>query len=163
MIKLFSPDWYIMLAINLREVLRAQGVLPYHPPGWVDLLGEDHFNIVKEWNLKKHHRLMIDNKLAAAHCRLEEAARRESELQEFGTAGAMSLHHASHPLVRSIGAGDRLAQRERKANAKSRKRGARLKIEGLKTSGLLELTQESLQGRSVRDAIFEKLNLTRQL
>jgi hypothetical protein len=51
-----------------------------------------------------------------------------------------------------------LVQRERKGNAKARKRGARLKIEKLKTSGLLELTQEALQGKSVRDAVLEKLN-----
>jgi hypothetical protein len=84
MIKLFGPDRYIMLAIDLREVLRAHGTLPYCPPGWVDPLGEDQFNIIKEWNLKKHHRLMIDNKFAAARRRLEEADRKESELQEFG-------------------------------------------------------------------------------
>ncbi|MFN9906078.1 MAG: hypothetical protein ACK56F_08140, partial [bacterium] len=50
-------------------------------------------------------------------------------------------------------------QRERKNNAKTRKRGARLKIEKLKTSGLLELTPEVLQGKSVRDAVLEKLNV----
>jgi hypothetical protein len=49
-------------------------------------------------------------------------------------------------------------QRERKGNAKTRKRGARLKIETLKTSGLLELTQEALKGKSVRDAVLERLN-----
>jgi hypothetical protein len=52
-----------------------------------------------------------------------------------------------------------LVQRERKGNAKARKRGARLKIEKLKTSGLLELTPEVLQGKSVRDAVLEKLNV----
>jgi hypothetical protein len=51
-------------------------------------------------------------------------------------------------------------QRERKGNAKTRKRGARLKIEKLKTSGLLELTQEVLQGKSVQDAVLEKLNVS---
>ncbi len=50
-------------------------------------------------------------------------------------------------------------QRERKSNAKARKRGARLKIEKLKTSGLLELMPEVLQGKSVRDAVLEKLNV----
>jgi hypothetical protein len=50
-------------------------------------------------------------------------------------------------------------QRERKGNAKARKRGARLKIEKLKNSGLLELTPEVLQGKSVRDAVLEKLNV----
>jgi hypothetical protein len=50
-------------------------------------------------------------------------------------------------------------QRERKGNAKTRKRGARLKIEKLKTSGLLELTLEALQGKSVRDSVLEKLNV----
>jgi hypothetical protein len=158
MIKLFGPDWYIMLAINLREILRAHGMLPYRPPGWVDPLGEDQFNIMKEWNLKKHHQLMINNKRAAAQRRLEEAARKEAEVREFGATGAMLLHHANHPLVRSTGGGARLVQRERKGNAKTRKRGVRLKIEVLKTSGLLELTQEALQGRSVRDAVLEKLN-----
>ena len=49
-------------------------------------------------------------------------------------------------------------QRERKGNAKTRKRGARLKIETLKTSGLLELTQEALKGKSVRDVVLERLN-----
>jgi hypothetical protein len=63
-----------MLAIDLREVLRAHGMLPYRPPGWVDPLGEDQFNIMKEWNLKKHHQQMINNKRAAAQRRLEEAA-----------------------------------------------------------------------------------------
>ncbi len=53
-----------------------------------------------------------------------------------------------------------MVQRERKGNAKTRKRGARLKIEKLKTSGLLELTQEALQGKSVRDAMLEKLNVS---
>ncbi len=53
-----------------------------------------------------------------------------------------------------------MVQRERKGNAKARKRGARLKIEKLKTSGLLELTQEVLQGKSVRDAVLEKLNVS---
>ena len=53
-----------------------------------------------------------------------------------------------------------MVQRERKGNAKARKRGARLKIEKLKTSGLLELTQEALQGKSVRDAVLEKLNVS---
>jgi hypothetical protein len=49
-------------------------------------------------------------------------------------------------------------QRERKGNAKTRKRGARLKIETLKTSGLLKLTQEALNGKSVGDAVLEKLS-----
>jgi hypothetical protein len=158
MIKLFGPDRYVMLAIDLREILRAHGMLPYRPPGWVDPLGEDQFNIMKEWNLKKHHQLMIDNKRAAAQRRLEEAARKEAELREFGATGAMLLHHASHPLVRSTGGGARLVQRERKGNAKTWKRGARLKIEMLKTSGLLELTQEALKGKSVRDAVLERLS-----
>ncbi len=145
MIKLFGPDRYVMLAIDLREILRAHGMLPYCPPGWVDLLGEDQFNIMKEWNLKKHHQQMINNKGAAAQRRLEEAARKEAELQGLRATGAMLLHHASHPLVRGTGGGARLVQRERKVNTKARKRGARLKIEKLKTSGLLELTQEALQ------------------
>ncbi len=51
-----------------------------------------------------------------------------------------------------------MVQRERKGNAKTRKRGARLKIETHNTSGLLELTQEALKGKSVRDAVLEKLN-----
>jgi hypothetical protein len=72
----------------------------------------------------------------------------------------MLLHHASHPLVRGTGGGARLVQRERKGNAKARKRGARLKIERLNSSGLLELTQEALQGKSVRDAVLEKLNVS---
>jgi hypothetical protein len=59
MIKLFGPDRYVMLAIDLREILRAHGMLPYRSPGWVDPLGEDQFNIMKEWNLKKHHQLML--------------------------------------------------------------------------------------------------------
>jgi hypothetical protein len=160
MIKLFGPDRYVMLAIDLREVLRAHGMLPYRPPGWVDPLGEDQFNIMKEWNLKKHHQQMIDNKRAAAQRRLEEAARKEAELQRLRATGAMLLHHASHPLVRGAGGGARLVQRERKNNAKTRKRGARLKIEKLKTSGLLELTPEVLQGKSVRDAVLEKLNVS---
>ncbi len=79
MIKLFGPDRYVMLAIDLREVLRAHGMLPYRPPGWVDPLGEDQFNIMKEWNLKKHHQQMIDNKRAAAQRRLEELNCRGSE------------------------------------------------------------------------------------
>jgi hypothetical protein len=149
MIKLFGPDRYVMLAIDLREILRAHRMLPHRPPGWVDPLGEDQFNIMKEWNLKKHHQLMINNKRAAAQRRLEEAARKEAELREFGATGAMLLHHASHPLVCSTGGGARLVQRERKGNAKTRKRGARLKIETLKTSGLLKLTQEALNGKSV--------------
>ncbi len=53
-----------------------------------------------------------------------------------------------------------MVQRERKGNAKARKRGARLKIEKLKASGLLELTPEVLQGKSVRDAVLEKLNVS---
>ncbi len=53
-----------------------------------------------------------------------------------------------------------MVQRERKGNGKARKRGARLKIEKLKTSGLLELTPEVLQGKSVRDAVLEKLNVS---
>jgi hypothetical protein len=158
MIKLFGPDRYVMLAIDLREILRAHGMLPYRPPGWVDPLGEDQFNIMEEWNLKKHHQLMIYNKRAAAQRRLEEAARKEAELREFGATGAMLLHHASRPLVRSTGGGARLVQRERKGNAKTWKRGARLKIETLKTSGLLELTQGALKGKSVRDAVLEKLS-----
>jgi hypothetical protein len=133
-------------------------MLPYRPAGWVDPLGEDQFNIMKEWNLKKHHQLMIDNKRAAAQRRLEEAARKEAELREFRATGAMLLHHASHPLVHSTGGGARLVQCERKGNAKTRKRGARLKIETLKTSGLLELTQEALKGKSVRDVVLERLN-----
>jgi hypothetical protein len=56
MVKLFGPDRYIELAINLREVLRAHGVLPQRPPGWIDPLGEDHFSVVKQWNLEKHQR-----------------------------------------------------------------------------------------------------------
>jgi hypothetical protein len=160
MIKLFGPDRYVMLAIDLREVLRAHGMLPYRPPGWVDPLGEDQFNIMKEWNLKKHHQQMINNKRAAAQRRLEEAARKEAELQRLRATGAMLLHHASHPLVRGVGGGARLVQRERKGNAKARKRGARLKIEKLKASGLLELTPEVLQGKSVRDAVLEKLNVS---
>jgi hypothetical protein len=83
MTRLFGPDRYIMLAIDLREILCAHGMLPHCPPGWIDPLGEDHFNIVKEWNLKKHHRLMIDSKLVTARRRLDEAARKESELREF--------------------------------------------------------------------------------
>jgi hypothetical protein len=102
---------------------------------------------------------MINNKRAAAQRRLEEAARKEAELQKLRATGAMLLHHASHPLVRGAGGGARLVQRERKGNAKARKRGARLKIEKLKTSGLLELTPEVLQGKSVRDAVLEKLNV----
>jgi hypothetical protein len=103
---------------------------------------------------------MIDNKRAAAQRRLEEAARREAELQRLRATGAMLLHHASHPLVRGVGGGARLVQRERKGNAKARKRGARLKIEKLKTSGLLELTPEVLQGKFLRDAVLEKLNVS---
>jgi hypothetical protein len=114
---------------------------------------------MKEWKLKKHHQLMINNKRAAAQRRLEEVARKEAELQGLRATGAMLLHHASHPLVRGTGGGARLVQRERKGNAKTRKRGARLKIETLKTSGLLELTQEALQGKSVWDSVLEKLNV----
>jgi hypothetical protein len=113
MVKLFGPDRYIALAIDLREVLRAHGMLPQRPHGWIDPLGEDHFNVVKEWNLEKHHHAMIESKRAAAQRQLDKAARKEDELRRGRMAGAILVHHASHPLVRSTGPGDRVTQRER--------------------------------------------------
>ncbi len=73
------------------------GVHLRHDIGWVDPLGEDQFNIMKEWNLKKHHQQMIDNKRAAAQRRLEEAARKEAELQRLRATGAMLLGEKPGP------------------------------------------------------------------
>jgi hypothetical protein len=70
MIKLLGPDRYIMLAIDLPEVLSPQGMLPYRPPGWVDPLGEDHFNIVKDLKrlLGKRENCKSSGRLAPCRC-----------------------------------------------------------------------------------------------
>jgi hypothetical protein len=146
---------HIPLAIDLHDILQAHGLLPCRPPGYIDPLGEDHYNSIKEWNLEKHHRMMIESKIAAAQRRLYEAARKEAELHRVITTGGGSAYNTNHPLVQSMALSERVAQHNKKTSAMARRRGMCLKIATLKRSR--ELTRESLQGKSVREAIFDQL------
>jgi hypothetical protein len=109
---------------------------------------------MKEWNLEKHHRAMIQGKLAASQRKGGEGVRKEAELQRATVTGHGSAPHANHPLVHSTAPHERVSKCSKKAGMKNQKRGIRLKISRLKSSRWLGLTRESLERKTVGEAIF---------
>jgi hypothetical protein len=109
---------------------------------------------MKEWNLEKHHRAMIQGKLAASQRKGGEGVRKEAELQRATVTGHGSAPHANHPLVHSTAPHERVSHCSKKAGMKNQKKGIRLKISRLKSSRWLGLTRESLERKTVGEAIF---------
>jgi hypothetical protein len=163
--QLFGKSQAVSLARDLREFLRANNMLPERPNNWIDPLGEDQLNAIKSWNLEKHVQLMVQNKVEAANRRLEGARLLEKNAS-LGPSGSVSVTRiqGNHSLVRSakVGAnivkpGEKLQGRARKKGSKSNKRGSRKTLEKLWDSGILNLTEEDLRGRSVREVVRDVL------
>jgi hypothetical protein len=95
---------------SLRAFPSNHNLMPERPPGWVDPLGVDQYEAMKEVRMEMHELKKIKDQKESIARRLDKVRKQLTTAEGPSGINSDRLPHANHPLVRSTGAQVRATQ-----------------------------------------------------
>jgi hypothetical protein len=131
---------------SLRAFLKNHDLLPKRPPGWVDPLGEDQYEAMKEVRMEMHELRKIKSQKEAVSRRLEKVRKQVATADGPSGINSDRLPHANHPLVRSTGAQERPATPAPQTSERKRKnRNLKKRFYALKANDLRRVSGDYIR------------------
>jgi hypothetical protein len=135
---------------SLRAFLSSHNLMPERPPGWVDPLGVDQYEAMKEVRKEMHELRKIKDQKESVARRLDKVRKQLATAKGPSGVSSDSLLHANHPLVRSTGAQVRETQPTPQTSGQSRRnRNVKKRFFALDANNL-----RGVSGETIRRTMF---------
>ena len=135
---------------SLRAFLSGHDLMPERPPGWVDPLGVDQYEAMKEVRKEMHELKKIKDQKESVARRLDKVRQQLTTAKGPSGVSSDSALHANHPLVRSTGAQVRESQPTPQTSGQSRRnRNVKKRFFALEANNL-----RGVSGETIRRTMF---------
>ena len=135
---------------SLRAFLSGHNLMPERPPGWVDPLGVDQYEAMKEVRKEMHELKKIKDQKESVARRLDKVRQQLTTAKGPSGVSSDSVLHANHPLVRSTGAQVRESQPTPQTSGQSRRnRNVKKRFFALEANNL-----RGVSGETIRRTMF---------
>ena len=135
---------------SLRAFLSGHNLMPERPPGWVDPLGVDQYEAMKEVRKEMHELKKIKDQKESVARRLDKVRQQLTTAKGPSGVSSDSVLHANHPLVRSTGAQVRETQPTPQTSGQNRRnRNVKKRFFALEANNL-----RGVSGETIRRTMF---------
>jgi hypothetical protein len=130
----------------LRAFLSGHNLMPERPPGWVDPLGVDQYEAMKEVRMEMHELKKIKDQKESIARRLDKVRKQLTTAEGPSGINSDRLPHANHPLVRSTGAQVRETQpTPQTSGQKRRNRNVKKQFFALEANDLRRVSGDAIR------------------
>jgi hypothetical protein len=131
---------------SLRAFLSSHNLMPERPPGWVDPLGVDQYEAMKEVRMEMHELKKIKDQKESIARRLDKVRKQLTTAEGPSGINSDRLPHANHPLVRSTGAQVRVTQpTPQMSGQKRRNRNVKKRFFALEANNLRRVSRDAIR------------------